>query len=679
MKALTEAFKASLRRRWRSDALGGPPDEGIVQEVAAAEARSVHGLFCQWHGPQPHLDRLDAALAETDLADEWPVRVLFDTPGGAISGADAFGGDPGEDPWSAMMRAWYRHGARLVEACNPARNAWEGLIGAMGTDNAPVTATAYRAALEALKHLGAPHDATAADALARAIQEATPGLLAALVWDADNPPAAADDAAERDGMLAVDARFADWLREHGAAGRKLAAEARDGARRELAIWHEAGGTLAATAALWKPWHRQHDPEELATAAARRHTVHEFEHAGERYEWAPDPATKRVTLSHLDSGDKARMAPEDWFRLLVAADAPAAPVPRLPALVVVGMALWPAHSRISELRVFGVEAAAGAHVKIPSAIAPAAWAIHGAPYEIGDLYGEAPILSRAVVLARKDGRPEPAQLPLRLEEPPRHLVEAIAKHTGSGLLSVTAGKLALLLCSTWPTQGGVVSVHCTLRELARWLFPGTRPHPRNYQQVAAGAWMLRGLSLVDGRQDIQLFDVTRLVDPREACGDDTFTGSLTTTVRLLAEKKGSGGPLANWFLLNLGGALGVDGRKPQLLRAYVWAAALWNDADKRGTHRQQGTCPEHLRRGFTREELAAHVAMQAPTPRKKDGTEAKAAIEELAALEHPLVRIETVGQTWPRRWRVLWPEAYAEAYAQIRTRGTRTVAPPKRSK
>jgi hypothetical protein len=261
------------------------------------------------------------------------VRVWLDTPGGA-SGVDAFGGAD-DDPGPAMARAWYGHGAPLAAACTPAHAAWRALTAAAGPDDVPVTGTAYRAARKALEHLDAAGDATAADALARAIQEAIPELLAALGWRDDDPPAAADDTAERDGMLAVDARFADWLDGLGAGER--AQKTRQIARRRLASWRDAGGTLAATAALWRPWHPQHDPEELASDAARRRTVREPEHAGERYEWAPDTSGRRVTVSRLAGGEKAPVARDVLWRLLGTVNT--RPAPLLPALVVVGLALW----------------------------------------------------------------------------------------------------------------------------------------------------------------------------------------------------------------------------------------------------------------------------------------------------------------------------------------------------
>ena len=348
-------------------------------------------------------------------------------------------------------------------------------------------------------------------------------------------------------------------------------------------------------------------------------------------------------------------------------------------------------------------------KVPKVVAPVSWAWGGGCLEAGECleaitldgerYGVAPELARdiaeGVALLPKSHplitgewrkRPHQTSLPLGFGPGDQPLPVAINEASAGGLLTPLASKLMLLaLADPHVLGGGLVQV--TVDELARTLHPGAqRIQPRERGAVVEAATELGGLHIYnpEALNAPRVFEVTARV-ARQPDGSPKPEAQIWIGFSKAFERAWpvfTRGHYAGEFLVNLSGALGLDNRRPVLLRHYIRACAAWNAAFLPGS---DGRFNPAALPAFTPEEWGAMVNALSPlvvdylrgrpeargraTARVETDKARKAVMAELECLadRYGLIRLE---RARGGRFKPLPPEGYIEAWERTRKAGRR---------
>lgn len=539
-----------------------------------------------------------------------------------------------------------------TERSSPERAAWAAAQDWFGTkgfdDQVDPLPTHHTAAREALRLAGeeTPDPATV-DHLARAVLAELPtamrasGFLSGIPWITFEPYAPDH---ELDGMLRWDALFVQYLRTLGdEAGRIADIVANDpelGARRRFADY------------LHRKQHPTEKPEDLRADLLWGFWRH------------PQPPCNIVALQ---GGGALRL------RTAVMGGR---------YLVPLALALWVERvkpetdlAQQPRFRILGVGGSDGDdYVRLPKPISAASWAIGGEGVELdGNRYAAEPKVlvqrvPRAWAILPREALTRPHQLSLPLADGTQ-VPLVVALTDGGAVIPATAGKL-LLVMFAGGCEGRLVTG--TLGDLARQVYPDAqRIQPRELVRVAHGLKVLENLRLVlPDDTELPLFSVQAPIDPAHPRPDQCVGWELT---RLFAHQVQAHGPkLRGWFLLNLTGAMRLDSKRPQLLRQYVRACALWNDAHAPGGGEfdpdrvEPYTAEEWARLNNTLSTRAVdYLASERKAQKKRDALAAdlkttRATLEELAGVG--LIELSKRGRN---QLLILPPDAYLEAHRKAR--------------
>ncbi|MCA9000548.1 MAG: hypothetical protein KDB61_01400 [Planctomycetes bacterium] len=426
---------------------------------------------------------------------------------------------------------------------------------------------------------------------------------------------------ERDGMLAWDATFCDHIETVGETGVAIAGKVREASVERLAKW-KLGTSKASD--LWGLWFRP-----------------------ENYEPHPTP----------DSID--RIPPPKYLPLLA-------------------VALW--HDRVSRVlqlertpdhRVHTVTVGEDSYAMIDKATSAVSWAMGGAGIELdGEQYAEAPryltrYVPRSWALLPEDA-PRPHQQTLPIETEPLLPLAVVATGSAPYIIPPAAGKLLLLFLAGTQSPGPVKK---RLGDLTRAMQPEGRIQRRDYVRTVDAIHALDRLCLVlpDGT-GARLWTISRIpLSPDQAHADQMVTWALGAD--FLEQIAHHAGKLRGRFVLNLTGAMRLPTQRTALLRHYVRAAALWNDA-----HAPGGAIDPRRIEPYTLEawaSIANTLSLQAvdylkerdPKLRRKLSEDLKGTQRDLDELcDRGLVELEKKGR---KELLILPPPTLVEAYDAIR--------------
>ena len=337
----------------------------------------------------------------------------------------------------------------------------------------------------------------------------------------------AEQAATRDGMLELDADFADLLEGiHSETGKRY----RDKASNAL-----AQGIPAA----WARWTVQDIlPEQIAL------TRSEFIRA------------------RLDRGRACKAV--EWLAL----------------------ALW--HGEVKSARdgfqPTGIQQSSGLYAGMGKPVAAVSWAfgVPGEPIEVdGESYGATP---RRALVPRVQGiitKGPPAERTLGLEPmTDTPLALQIAGGAASEpAIKPLASKLAFLasvLCYR-PGAGLDYSREGTLGDLAKALFHGKRVQKRDLQAAARAVAELDALMVLYGDNTVErLFQNRWPSDPDNVTADAVVRITFGEGIRRATQASTQSGWMRGDVLVNVSRTLELDNRGTGALRLYLAAAARWND-------------------------------------------------------------------------------------------------------
>ena len=229
----------------------------------------------------------------------------------------------------------------------------------------------------------------------------------------------------------------------------------------------------------------------------------------------------------------------------------------------------------------------------------------------------------------------------------------------------------------PPDGGLVSGE--LRELVELLNPKRgRLQARDFEATAATLRDLRSLALVlPDDTAVTLFnDIRGPADPATAKPGHVVEWSLSRAAQSVVAGE-SQAVSAGRFLFNFTGAMRLSANESAHLRAYLHAAAAWNNAHP---PKQSRIDPERLP-ALTVEEWGARFNLLSAAAveglqgahgrqqRKKLSEDRIATMDTIDKLadEHRLILVEKVGR---EAYRLLPPPALEEAYTAHRTTGRR---------
>lgn len=468
-------------------------------------------------------------------------------------------------------------------------------------------------------------DTISRDKLARVLCEQTRELWQKLRLD--KPLASTAQLTEvRDGVLWIDALAAEHFETIGSKSETLAQALRNASRRRVQAYQTKGSTLAK---LWLPWHSHRRANE------------------------PSPSILLQFCRAL------------WND--VAKDA--ATLERSPKFRIGGV----------------VPSDGGCYSKVPKVTNAMGWAIGrdtGFEVEIdGECYTQAPELARYMswgsTVLRPTTQPSERQLAIELgiEQSELELpVSPPALKEGSVHLTPTAGKLGLTLVTS--THEAIVQG--TIGELARKLFPNKeRLLARDYTATARAVRELERVRVVlDDGTSVRVFDLRSPARPESATKDHPVYWAYSRHfLEALRSKLGS---LKGEFIMNLTGALKLEGKTPSLFRHYLFACATWNDAKNPLTKRFD---PNYLRE-FELKEWAAHTNTLSQSAieylqggefskRNKLSDDLRKVLQDLEELEtkHNLLRVEKLAQ---HRVKIHPPQALLDAYEMHRKGGARPI-------
>lgn len=336
--------------------------------------------------------------------------------------------------------------------------------------------------------------------------------------------------------------------------------------------------------------------------------------------------------------------------------------------------------VSSVRVQGDD-----YAKVGKTAGAISWAL-GAPgvgVEIdGSQYAKAPkvarYLSRGVSVLPESSRPAQQTLPLELTDPDATSFALRAVGDTQYVISPTGGKLLLLSLAT-ARPGGLMKG--TVAEVTRAMNPTKkRIQARDYENTARAAWeQTRVRVVLPDDTSVSLLDMRMPRDPERATRDQTMAWTYGANFLQFAQGQGYK-PLRGDFVMNLTGAMSLSANEHPLLRQYIFACGLWNDA-KHPTSRRFD--PNYLE-AFTIKDWAAktnslstaavdYLKEHDPKKRSKLSRDRKHAREALESLcdQHQLVVLEKVGKD---RYKVLPPKPLLEAYEQHR-KGARRPSEP----
>jgi len=208
---------------------------------------------------------------------------------------------------------------------------------------------------------------------------------------------------------------------------------------------------------------------------------------------------------------------------------------------------------------------------------------------GEQYAQTPKVTETMLLPpswillqeRQRTRPHQTVMPLATKndygEP---LPVAIADATLYGAISPAGGKLAICaLASEGVRYGGLIE--STALEFAKYINPkAKRIQRRELEDVGSGFIMIDGLFIyLPAGTKVRPFGALIPDSVDKITKGMKLAIGLNPTFRNLAVEipRGEGNPYAGWFLLNLSGTMRLPNKQPSLLRHYVRAAAGWNAA------------------------------------------------------------------------------------------------------
>lgn len=466
-------------------------------------------------------------------------------------------------------------------------------------------------------------DQQARDKLARIFCDSTLKLWRKL--DLFTPVVNLEELVEtRDNQLWIDALAAEHFKATGTTGKALSEALRNASRRRVKAYQAKGTSLAK---LWLPWHSH------------------------RRKNSPKPSILLQFCKALWS-DVAK--------------------PEL------------ALKRSPKFRVDGVVPSDGAqYSKVPKVSGAVGWAVGrdtGVEIEVevdGEHYTRAPNLARYMswggTILRDPHQPSERQLEIELGAEEGEVELPFAPPTlrgGPNLLSPIAGKLGLLFLTT--TYEDIVQG--TVGELAKKIFPHkTQLLARDFVAAATAIRELDRVKIVmeDGTS-VRVFDLRAPSIPERATKDQAVYWAYSR--QFLEAMRYKLGPLKGEFVMNLTGAMKLEGKKPALFRHYMFACSTWNDAKNPLTKRFD---PNYLR-AFETKEWAAYTNtlsqsaieyLQGGDSSKRDklSKDLKKVLRDLELLEreHGLIKVEKLG---PKRFKIHPPKPLLEAYEMQRRGG-----------
>jgi len=332
-----------------------------------------------------------------------------------------------------------------------------------------------------------------------------------------------------------------------------------------------------------------------------------------------------------------------------------------------------------------------YIRVPRAGSAISWTM-GGPGRVIEVDGDryvpsgklvACIVPRSWEIVHKAAARPPAHqwnLPIQLPKESGRMFVAVAVEqvaTAAGLRGSLlaapplAGKVLVELFSTIPEAD---TVSCSLRDLAREIYPGQTLRDRHFKGAAEGLLFCKALQLMmpDGT-GISCFDVRTPLDPEAAHPNQVITWSLGKLFQALGSTP-EGKVFNGWFLLNKSGFMRLDNRIPRLQAHYIRAAASWNDAhDRSGNFNPERVEPCTLeawgrQTNTLSQRTTEFLRGQGKDQRRKLSDDRKAVesdLEALAAEDCGLIRLERVGRG---RVRILPPDTYLEAWEKARRGG-----------
>ena len=433
----------------------------------------------------------------------------------------------------------------------------------------------------------------------------------------------------RDDQLWVDALAADLFETTGSHGKQLARALRNASRRRVKAHQKR---LKSLAKLWLPWHSH-----------RRHSQ-------------PKPS---ILLQFCKVLWRDVAKPELALK----------------------------HS--PKFRMGGVIPSDGAHYsKLPKVSGAVSWAVGretGVEIDVeidGECYTRAPNLARymswGAAILRAPHQPSERQLAIELGDEEGEVELPFAPPTlrgGPNLLGPVAGKLGLLFLTT--TREDIVQG--TVGELAKKLFPHKkRLLSRDFVATARAIRELDRVKIVleDGTS-VRVFDLRAPSIPEAATKNQAVYWAYSR--QFLEALRYRLGPLKGEFVMNLTGAMKLEGTKPSLFRHYMFACATWNDAKNPITKRFD---PNYLR-VFEAKEWAAYTNTLSQSAieylqdgdtskRQKLSDDLRKVRQDLDLLEaeYGLIKVEKLDQ---QRFKIHPPQPLLEAYEMHRRGGRRKIS------
>jgi hypothetical protein len=337
-----------------------------------------------------------------------------------------------------------------------------------------------------------------------------------------------------------------------------------------------------------------------------------------------------------------------------------------------------------------------HAVVPVIVAPASWGIGGgakARAELGEFAvasnvpASALLPKSAALLSHRD-HPTQGVLALGLEASDEPLPVIISRQAGGQdeVLSMVAGKAALLFLSSSHMRKPGVMCRGTLGGLARTLYPGAAKGGRiQARELEATAEALRQLNslylfLPDGRQTPIFGGILSPAAHVMPKADTEIVVTIAQTFHYGLAKLKEGRPeYGAGFLFNLDGVMRLDNRNPRPLRYYLRAAADWNKARRDPARMQPMSIEEMAARANTLPPKAVEALEAKRGKSKAQHAQSvalyearKSAVKDLEQLhERGLVVLKAAGQG---EYRVLPPADYLEAHRQHTTDGARQLGP-----
>ena len=319
-----------------------------------------------------------------------------------------------------------------------------------------------------------------------------------------------------------------------------------------------------------------------------------------------------------------------------------------------------------------------YVKVPKVASAIGWSFGGKGVAVeidGDKYPKAPAITRYVsrsnALLPKTKRPAQLQLPVGFDEQEDIPFALGVTQDSQFVFNPMVAKVALYMLAT--TGSGFN--RSTVGDVTRDINPSKKRIRRRDHETTVQAFrdLRTAVIVLLDNTDVTLFDIRAPADPNKALHDQPLVWAFG---RNLMDVGGAGllKALRGEFVLNLTGAMRLSAKEAALLRQYIAACSLWNDAKNPSSKRfdpqflEQFTIEDWAQRTNTLStEAAQYLSENNPGKRHKLSRDRKRTKKGLEALkeEHELIELEVKGVGLKQRYKILPPRQILDAYEKHR--------------